>query len=130
MESRRTVWKITGVLAAAGLLNLLAGPVAAEGMSSRSEDSFAAAAVSASRSDLETAQTSDDTGSSGADAPLDGSAGSLPPFADIPLAALFLVGICVLGAGLGPHAKRSRRGTEQDTALPESHVGGEGRAPN
>ncbi|HXX12145.1 MAG TPA: hypothetical protein VEK05_11580 [Burkholderiales bacterium] len=130
MESRRTVWKITGVLAAAGLLSLLARPVAAEGLSSRSEDSFAAAAVSASRSDRETAQTSDDTGPSGADAPLDGSAGSLPPFADIPLAALFLVGICVLGAGLGPHAKRSRRGTEQDTALPESHVGREGRAPN
>jgi len=130
MESMRTVWKITGVLAVAGILSLLAWPVAAEGVSPRSEDPFAAAAAGAPQSDRETAQTSDDTGSSGADAPLDGSAGSLPPFADIPLAALFLVGICVLGAGLGPHAKRSRRGAERDSVLPESRVGREGRAPN
>jgi len=122
MGNRRTVRKIADLVAAAWLLGL--------SVAWSSEESFAAGAVSASQAHSEAAQTSDDTGSSGADAPLDGSAGSLPPFADIPLAALFLVGICVLGAGLGPHAKRSRRGTEQDTALPESQVGRERRAPN
>lgn len=119
MEDRRTVWKIAHLLVAAGLL----GPIPAW--------SVAAEGANAPQARSETAQTADDTGASGADADFDGSAGSvLPSAADIPLAALFLVGVCVLGAGLGPHARRSRQDTEQDTVLPESHVGREGRAPN
>src|SRR5262245_14987872 len=127
MESRRTVWKIADLLVAAGLLGL----VLASSMS-KSEDSFAASAVSAPQAHGEaTAQTSDDAAASSAEAVFDGNAGSALPLADIPLAALFLVGVCVLGAGLGPHARRSRRrGTEQDAVLPESQVGGTGRASN
>jgi len=131
MGNRRTVWKIADLLAAVGLLGLiLASSISTEGASAKSEDSFAAGAASASEARGEAAQPSEDTGASGPDATFDGSAGSVLPFADIPLAALFLVGVCVLGAGLGPHAKRSRRGTERDSVLPESHVGREGRAPN
>ena len=126
MESRRTVWKIADLLVAAGLLGL----VLASSMS-KSEDSFAASAVSAPQAHGEAAaQTSDDAAASSAEAAFDGNAGSALPLADIPLAALFLVGICVLGAGLGPHARRSRRDTEQDAVLPESQVGRTGRAPN
>src|SRR5215471_1451414 len=106
MESRRTIWKIADVLVVTGLLGLApAWSAAAEGASSKSEDTFAAA----SQVRGETAQTADDTGTSAADATLDGSAGSVLPFVDIPLAALFLIGVCVLGAGLGPHAKAARR---------------------
>ncbi len=127
MESRRTIWKIADVLVVTGLLGLApAWSAAAEGASSKSEDTFAAA----SQVRGETAQTADDTGTSAADAALDGSAGSVLPFVDIPLAALFLIGVCVLGAGLGPHAKQGRRGTERDTGLPKSRVGREGRAQN
>ena len=127
MESRRTIWKIANLLVVTGLLSLApAWSAAAEGASSKSEDTFAAA----SQVRGETAQTADDTGASAADAAFDGSAGSVLPFADIPLAALFLIGVCVLGAGLGPHARHVRRDTERDTVAPKSHVGREGRAQN
>lgn len=127
MESRRTIWKIANVLVVAGLLSLApAWSAAAEGASSKSEDRFAAARQVRG----EMAETADDTGASATDAAFDGSAGSVLPFADIPLAALFLVGVCVLGAGLGPHARHGRRATERDTVLPKPHVGRAGRAQN
>src|SRR5262249_13905700 len=132
MESRRTVWKIVDVWVCAGLLGLsLVGSMAAEGASSKSEESFAAAGVSASPAhDEATGHSSEDAGTSAAGGDFDGGAGSIPPFADIPLAALFLAVVCVIGAGLGPHAKRSRPHTKQDAVLPESQIRREGRAPN
>jgi len=128
MENRRKGSKIADQLVAAGLLALIVAwsiPVQAAG--AKSEESVTTAAISASERHDEAAQTADDTGASGAQG-FDGTAGSALPFADIPLAALFLIGVCLLGAGLGPHARRSRKA--KDAVLRESHVAREGRAPN
>ena len=135
MENRRIGWKIATILGGAGLLCLIWNwSLAAQGASPKSRDiSFAAAAaVSASQTqgeagaqDSGSVAASDDT-----EAAFDGSPATSPPFADIPLSALFLVGVCLLAAGLGPHARRSRRDTQQDTMLSEPRVGREGRAPN
>jgi hypothetical protein len=131
MESRWMVCKMAELVVALGLVGLiLAWSTIAVGAGPKSDDSFAAGSR-ASQAQAETdVQTSDDAGAGGADTVFDGNAGSTLPFTDIPLAALFLAGVCVLGAGLGPHARRSHRGTKPDAAQPESHVGSEGRAPN
>jgi hypothetical protein len=135
MESRRTGWKIATILGGAWLLCLISDwSLAAQGATPRSRDlSFAAAAaVSASQtqSDAGARESGPVAASDDADAAFDGSAGTSPPFADIPLSALFLVGVCLLAAALGPHARPSRQDIKQDAVLPESHVGREGRAPN
>ena len=135
MKSGRTGWKIATILGGAGLLCLIGNwSLASQGATPRSRDvSFAAAAaVNASRTQSDAAAQENGSAATpdDADAAFGGSAGSSPPFADIPLGALFLVGVCLLAAALGPHARPSRQGTEQDAMLPESHVGREGRAPN
>ena len=135
MESRRRGWKLATILGGAGLLCLIWNwSLAAQGATPRSRDlSFAAAAaVSASQAqgDAVTRKNDSVAASDDTEAAFDGSAGTSPPFADIPLSALFLVGVCLLAAGLGPHARRSHGAAKQDAVLREPGVGREGRAPN
>jgi hypothetical protein len=133
MKSGRMGWKIATILGGVFCL-IWDWSLAAQGATPKGRDlSFAAAAaVSASQTQNDAAaqESGPVAASDDADAAFGGSAGTSPPFADIPLGALFLVGVCLLAAALGPHPRHSRQGTEQDAVLPEPHVGREGRAPN
>ena len=124
MESVRTGRGIDDILRVAMLLCLaLAWPVGAESGSPESADpSFAPAVMSgASRPQPDEGRPVEPTAER-SDVGSDEYATSLrtpaetDPFGQTPLAAWFLVAVCLLGAGLGPHARRHSRSAEADAA--------------
>jgi len=145
MESVRTGRRIGDILRVATLLCLvLAWPVGAESGSPQSGDPSVAPAVASGASrpqsdeDRPSESTADRSGvgsdeyPTSLDIPVDAD-----PFAQTPLAAWFLVGVCLLGAGLGPHVRRRSQSAEGDAAhepptgreAPRTELTSPGRTP-
>jgi hypothetical protein len=143
MESVRTGQRIGDISVVATLLCLtLAWPVGAEsgGNPDSRDDSFAPAPViGASRPEPDQVRrepaespadrpiAASDDAAPGLDIALDAPADVMAPFAQTPLAAWLLVGVCILGASLAPRARPRTRSDEEDARLAEPPAGGEVR---
>jgi hypothetical protein len=143
MESVRTGRRIGDILNVAMLLCLaLAWPVGAEsGGNPDSRDGSLTASVVIGASRPQPDQGRREPAETPADRPIAASGGAAPdldialeapsdvmaPFADMPLAAWLLVGVCILGAGLLPRARPRTRSDEEDAPLAQPPAGGEVR---
>ena len=136
MERTRMARKMGGILGVAALLGSLslALPVdARDGQAAGVRDSVVPIVVisaAPSEPDASRAQSAErpedrrvDAANElalGSDIPLDSPVDVWAPLADVPLAAWFLLGTCLLCAGFGPHAIRGLRDDARDTA-PSDH---------
>ena len=134
VESVRTGLRIGGILDVAALCLTLAWPVGAQCGNPDSGDGSVAPAVviGASRPEPDEGRrdpvestanwsaTASDEYAPGLDISLDAPADS---FAQTPLAAWFLVGVCLLGAGLAPHIRPRTRPDEEDAPLAGPQAG-------
>jgi hypothetical protein len=141
MKSVRTGSTIGDISVVATLLSLaLAWPGGTQAGSPEGRDDSVAPAVvtSASQAKPDPARrepageqdrslSGSDDAAPGLELALDGSAEGTAQFPEIPLAAVLLVGVCILGAGLGPHARRGAGSTEENAPRAEAPAGREAR---
>ena len=132
MESIRTGRSIGNILDVAALCLTLVWPVGAECGNTGDDSAAPAVVIGASRpepdegrrdpaeSTANRSATASDEYAPGLDISLDAPADA---FAQTPLAAWFLVGVCLLGAGLAPRIRPRTRPDEEDASLAGPQAG-------